>query len=244
MTFCIPVKIKRKNKFSRQMSESPVQTNYWSKLFSLLNTYKHIIAVGVMVILYSVGIHAFITGNTSVISLTPINLLISFLLIIATSDFINTRFFTWITVAWIIGFGVEVLGVQTGFPFGEYSYGNVLGYKFWDTPLMIGINWVMLLLASRSLISVLNINATLINSALGATLMVMLDYLIEPIAIRFDFWTWPGNEIPDSNYISWWIIAFLLHTFQDKFIPKFSNHTATALLIIQFLFFGVLFVFL
>lgn len=202
------------------------------------------ISIIVLVILYTVGTYAFLMNWTEVILLTPVNLLISlFLLLFASRLALGIRFLIYIVLAYIAGYSIELLGTQTGFPFGAYTYHHVLGYKLWDTPLLIGVNWLLLLLATRAVIDRF-LNVTIWQGAIiGAFLMVALDILIEPVAVQFDFWTWDLNSIPLSNYISWWVIAFILHLLQRFLILKYNNPVAISLFIIQLLFFGILNIF-
>lgn len=55
-------------------------------------------------------------------------------------------------VVWLVGLGifissflVEAIGVNTGRIFGEYSYGYALGPKLLNTPVIIGLNWFVLI---------------------------------------------------------------------------------------------------
>src|SRR5210317_2015499 len=50
------------------------------------------------------------------------------------------------------GFAVELIGVQTGLLFGEYAYGSALGPKLMGVPLIIGVNWLAIVLASIGVI--------------------------------------------------------------------------------------------
>ena len=42
--------------------------------------------------------------------------------------------------------------------------------------------------------------------------MVGLDFLIEPVAISLDFWSWQGGQIPLQNYIMWFLISLVMHS--------------------------------
>jgi putative membrane protein len=46
---------------------------------------------------------------------------------------------------------LEVVGVKTGLIFGEYKYGSTLGIKLFEVPLIIGFNWVFVILGSISI---------------------------------------------------------------------------------------------
>jgi putative membrane protein len=166
------------------------------------------ISILILVIFYAVGIMGVLfLDASSFLTLTPLNLLLTLAVIVFNhKDWKHSWIFVF---TYILGFLVEVLGVNTGFPFGIYRYGEVLGPKLFNTPLMIGVNWLMLLYACNFISS--RFGLTLITKALGAAfLMVVLDYAIEPVAIKYDFWTWQDAQPPMANYISWFIIAFLL----------------------------------
>ena len=53
----------------------------------------------------------------------------------------------WALTAYIT-YAVEVIGVQTGFPFGDYQYGTRLGTTLYDTPPMIGVLWLLTLMGT------------------------------------------------------------------------------------------------
>jgi len=48
----------------------------------------------------------------------------------------------------------------------------------------------------------LKIKNTLARILVGAINLVLLDLLIEPLAIRFDYWQWQANSVPFFNYVS------------------------------------------
>lgn len=108
----------------------------------------------------------------------------------------------------LLGFIIEVVGTNTGVPFGEYRYSGILGPGLWNTPLMIGVLWWVLLrsfydLAGRWM------NHRLLRTTVTAALMVGLDFLIEPVAIELDFWKWSAAEVPVQNYAAWFIASFV-----------------------------------
>ena len=166
------------------------------------------------------------------------------LLLFFHQDFNKSFIFTVIFIL-LSGFLIEVAGVHTGMIFGKYYYGQTLGTKFLDVPLVIGANWLLLVYCSA--ISVQSIflriktksffTSIFFQSFMSATLMVLLDLLIEPVAIRLDFWHWQNEQIPTQNFQAWFLIAFMLNFIFLK--AKFSkiNPLATLLLILQFLFF-------
>ena len=56
--------------------------------------------------------------------------------------------------------------------------------------------------------------------------MVLLDGFLEPVDMRYDFWTWQGKPVPFSNFISWfWVASLLRLYFQRASIYKYNRLT-------------------
>lgn len=115
------------------------------------------------------------------------------------------------------GFLVEVSGVHTGYPFGGYSYTDVLYPLVAETPVVMGAAWVILLAYCRHLISVLPLNR-IAAAALGACGMVVIDLVVDPLAAGpLAYWAWEHPHgyygVPWSNFGGWWITAFVLLAF-------------------------------
>ena len=100
----------------------------------------------IIIILHLVGVigTALPVTRELVVSLTPINLLITFSLLIYTHEGSKNYLVYFLLLSTLIGFGVEVMGVSTGWPFGNYAYGNTLGPQLFEVPLLIGVNWFIL----------------------------------------------------------------------------------------------------
>ena len=116
----------------------------------------------------------------------------------------------WIIIflVYLITFFSEWIGVNYGWLFGSYEYGDSLGFKIDGVPIIMGANWLLLGLVCRDVVKKIITNHWLII-ILSALLMVLIDTLIEPLSNRLDFWTWKNNIIPFSNYKDWFLIALL-----------------------------------
>jgi len=89
---------------------------------------KTTISIAILIILYAVGIVGIKTGMFGdVLSLTPLNLLVSLALLLWNHEKWDGKFIAAIAIVAVAGFFVEVAGVQTGIIFGEYTYGKTLG---------------------------------------------------------------------------------------------------------------------
>lgn len=173
------------------------------------------------------------------LALTPLNLLISVAFIYFNQKEYNKSILIASILIYLMGFTVELIGVKTGLLFGEYNYGNTLGLKLFNIPLIIGVNWLMLVFSVGCILDSVN-RSFLAKSIIGAFMLVLLDYLIEPIAIKFDFWTWQNGIIPFKNYVAWFLFSFLFLMIFYKFQFDKNNSIAKLLYFVQILFFGVL----
>lgn len=171
--------------------------------------------------------------------LTPGNLIATLALVLAVHRGWERKQIIGMLLIYLLGFGIEWLGVHTGVIFGEYSYGATLGFKLDEIPLLIGVNWLLLvyILGDGVARKVKSLTARII---LGAMAMVALDILIEPVAIRFDMWTWVESTVPLANYFAWFIASLVMMFLFFKFIYKENNPLAPWVIIAQVMFFGLL----
>ena len=176
---------------------------------------------------------------------SALNLWISLILLLFFHEDFNKSFIFTTVFILLSGFFIEVLGVHTGVIFGKYYYGQTLGFKLFEVPLVIGANWLLLVYCSavsvQSIFSKIKnksfFTSIFVQSLASASLMVLLDLLIEPVAIRLDFWHWQNEQIPIQNFQAWFLIAFVFsYIFLKAKFLKF-NLLAILLLILQFFFF-------
>lgn len=170
--------------------------------------------------------------------LTPLNLLLTTISMLLFHPKRDATFYRLALMIAVAGYFIEVLGVQSGLVFGHYWYGKTLGFSLFGVPPMIGLNWFMLVYCIAA--SLQKIRDDLLHSLACAGVMTMLDVLIEPVAIRLDFWHWENEIIPLQNFVAWFVIAFLLFLFFRKTYGRFSNPFTRIVLAILFLFFGLL----
>ena len=172
--------------------------------------------------------------------LIPFHLLLMLVLMVISHDDKNRSFWLFLLITYTAGFLVELLGVHTGAIFGDYAYGATLGLKVAETPLMIGVNWILVIYSAGVLTEKFGIESNVLKSLLGALLVTVLDFIIEPVAIAYDFWSWKNTEVPFQNYVGWFVFSFLMFWFFFRMRFRKNNLAAIALFIVQFLFFFVL----
>jgi putative membrane protein len=220
------------------------------------STYQ--IATAIAILFHLIGIVGILFYATPFfINATPINLLLSFALLIWTQREKNISFWIFLISTIVIGFAVEVIGVNTGYLFGDYTYGNILGPGAINVPFIIGINWFIIIYCCgicmytflQKMINKLPPDANRSPNRLriisvivdGATLALLFDILLEPVAIKLGLWKWNvDGTVFFYNYLCWFVITSLLLTiFQFCNFNK-QNKFAINLLLIQAMFFLIL----
>ena len=228
-------------------------------MFKKFTTYQ--IATAIAILFHLIGLIGILVFKSElIIASTPLNLLLSFGLLLYTQQEKNKSFYLFMLVVMAVGYFVEVIGVNTGYLFGKYKYLEVLGPKLLQVPIMISVNWFIIIyccgislhLFLQNAIEKLAIktgeqpvNIKVISLIIdGATIAVFFDWLMEPVAIKLRFWEWLGDgTIPIYNYVCWFVISALLLAFFNGSKFNKQNKFALHLLMIQAMFFLLLRVF-
>jgi putative membrane protein len=92
--------------------------------------------------------------------------------------------------------------------------------------------------------NITNVAASIFVIVGGATIATCFDFILEPVAVKLQFWSWENGQIPLLNYICWFTISAILLGIKLYFKAIRFNIFATSLLIIQALFFLMLNLFL
>lgn len=164
----------------------------------------------ILYVIYAVGVigHLYTPTREYMLMLTPYTLLLTGGIVLSKVLPHNISLVKWIVIVYIVTFVLEVFGVKTGLLFGSYDYGDVLGPKLFETPLIIGFNWVLVILGGVLLSGKFISNSFLIV-LFTPLLTVLFDFFLEPVAIKLNYWIWFRGEIPLQNYLAWYAISLL-----------------------------------
>ena len=171
------------------------------------------------------------------LSLTPYILLFSFLIVYLEEVKWVIRNILAILLIIAFSFGAEYLGVNYGYLFGNYNYGSVLGFKYYQVPLIIPLTWAMLSIAARSLVNLVT-NRYAISAFLSAIVITAYDFLLELVAVRFGWWYWDNGDIPIFNYVCWFILSFVFQLLFRK-VPSITGRSYW-IIFVHLLFYWVL----
>ena len=123
----------------------------------------------------------------------------------------------------LYAFIIESIALATGFPYGSFSYTELIGPRiFGATPLALFVSWTPLLLAAYSVAANAFYNPW---ARVGVTtiVLVVFDFVLDPGAVYLKFWSYSEGGwyygVPWSNYLGWVIsglvgaglLEFILH---------------------------------
>lgn len=195
----------------------------------------------IFILLYAVGILGFqISGLHSLfLTMIPSFLLLSLVLLLISHPNWSLSFALWALAVVLFGIGIEWLGVQTMAIFGSYHYGDTLGWKIDGIPLVIGVNWLILAYCSKDIADRI-FKHRFFAILFAALLMVFLDFLIEPVAMRLEFWYWPNDQVPLQNYVGWFFVTLGLFGLGEPLKLKWENPGSVVLYLCMLVFFAAL----
>ncbi|HQG45216.1 MAG TPA: carotenoid biosynthesis protein [bacterium] len=134
----------------------------------------------------------------------------------------------------VSAFILEWVGVTTGKVFGSYRYGRVLQPQLFGVPVAIGFAWLGMLISAPEfedwLMQRLPRCSPWLQVVFTAVLMLVFDVVMEPAAVRLDYWQWQGNLIPLQNYAAWFLFSLLYAAAAWRFglsclrLPAFCRH--------------------
>jgi putative membrane protein len=218
--------------------------------------YKYSIAIGISLLFHFSAIIGllFTDYKDFFIDNTPLNLIVSLILVFYTHQYVNKSFWLFFIACTIAGVIYEIIGTNTGLLFGDYEYSDVMGYKVLGVPVLLGNLWFTTMYCAGSLsfqsYQFIKVKYDLQLSKkmklhflaiVGAFAAVLLDLFLEPIAIKLNFWQWlPNGEIPIYNYVCWFFGSLILQYLFVNLNFNKQNKFAVYLYLIQVAFFIIL----
>ncbi|MDX9726755.1 MAG: carotenoid biosynthesis protein [Bacteroidales bacterium] len=197
-------------------------------------------------IFFTVGITgmALPVSRDTFTSLTPLALLLSITAVILfhkSND--PAREIVLFLFIFIASFIIEAIGVKTGRIFGSYRYETGLGPLIFETPLMIGANWALLVYCTAVIADRFPVSDFLKIIA-GSALMLAYDLILEQAAPVMQMWSFEDNVIPWRNYASWFLLSIIFHSLLRLSGVRTKNRIAPFVLYVQAFFFIILIIIL
>jgi putative membrane protein len=196
---------------------------------------------GILILYFSVGILLFLVGETRAlfVRLTPLSLILSFAAVLVFQKGFSLKTGIAFVLVFVTALGIEIIGVNTGALFGSYEYGSTLGPMILHTPILIGLNWLILVYCTAAIVNPY-FTRKISRVLAGSLLMVAYDLIMEYVAPVMDMWSWDAPYPGIRNFGMWFVVALALHLITQWLDPGIENKPARYLFLIQFLFFCVI----
>ncbi|TCO09852.1 carotenoid biosynthesis protein [Natronoflexus pectinivorans] len=198
-----------------------------------------------LIIYYCVGVAGFLIPYTRPIfeALIPLSVILNIFLILLFHKTYNKTEIAVFSFIFVFTIAVEAIGTKTGMLFGSYFYGPNLGWKVFDAPILIGANWLVLAYGATAIVRQYPALKKWVPFS-AAALMVLFDFIMEPVAMKTGMWDWAGGVVPLQNYFMWFVVAVIVVGLFELFNVKTVKPIAIRLFWVQMVFFLVLNIFL
>jgi len=194
-----------------------------------------------LILMYLTGAVGFVLHPGFFLPFTPSTLVYTGFVFILYQPIRDSAYLIWFSAVALMGFVAEVAGVATGYVFGNYTYGDTLGYKLLGVPLTISLNWTLLIGSAVSLASPFARGRW--QLALAASIIVtLIDVLIERLAPKLEFWIFEGGTAGWHNYAGWMIVSFAGAYIAAPALREGHRGASWAILILQVYFFGLIYI--
>jgi len=112
----------------------------------------------------------------------------------------------------VVGIGLiaEWVGTRTGFPFGAYTYTDVLWPQIGGVPVLVALAWAGMGLAAYAVAP----GPGPVRVATGALALTAWDLFLDPQMLRLGAWTWAEEGayrgVPLGNFAGWLLVSALV----------------------------------
>ncbi len=145
--------------------------------------------------------------------------------------------FVFFGITFLISWTTETASIATGFPFGNYHYTDLLGFKIGAVPLTIMpayfvagyLTWTMGTIFLGNLGTGIEKRNIFLVPFVASFLMVMWDFCFDPISSTIHgAWIWedggPYHGVPISNFAGWYLTVFLIFQVFALYLYRFSRN--------------------
>jgi putative membrane protein len=138
----------------------------------------------------------------------------------------------------LVSLGAELTGTFTGFPFGEYQYSSLLGYRVLGlVPFPIPISWFYMIYACLAMVGRVRTAADSGSArwrwaALAGLFLVAWDISMDPAMVKTAHWMWgSGQRFTDLGFPAWLVAFFSKDVFYGMPLANWFGWYLTGTLI-------------
>lgn len=194
----------------------------------------------ILIVFFTVGLifHIIPATYKYVLFITDISMLVTnsvvmYFILRAQAD---KKLFFWSILTFLLTYITELAGIKTGAIFGNYEYGETMLIQVLNVPVVIAMNWVILIIGSYSIVQRANLK-TMFIPVISSIIVVGFDFVMEEVAMKLDYWQWENNIVPLQNYFAWFIISLFFTSMLAVLKLRIENRIVQIYFLIQLLFF-------
>lgn len=118
---------------------------------------------------------------------------------------------------------VETFALATGYPYGEFYYSDLLGYKLFGlTPFTVSLAWTPLVIGAYAIAGRVASSSRVMRVIFATIILIGFDLVVDPGAVRVGFWRYEGGGayygVPWSNYAGWVVTGFAAMCMVEAFL--------------------------
>jgi len=101
---------------------------------------------------------------------------------------------------------IEFVGLQTGWPYGNFEYLIELGPMVQGVPLGLPVFFIPLVVNSYLLVNLFSFDSIWKRLLLALGVILMVDLVLDPAAVALGIWSYPEGffyGVPLSNFLGW-----------------------------------------
>lgn len=111
-----------------------------------------------------------------------------------------------------LGWLAEFIGSRTGFPFGDYSYTDVLHPQVGHVPVIIPLAWLMMMPPAWTVADLIVAgDSRLLTALVAGAAFTAWDFFLDPQMVGWNFWQWHRKGgyfgIPWINFLGWFLVG-------------------------------------
>jgi len=127
--------------------------------------------------------------------------------------------FTVVCFTWVL----ELVGSNTGVPFGTYDYSTLLQPQIVGVPLVVPFAWFAMAIPAREVVRALGARRGWQRVLFGAAALTAWDVFLDPQMVAEGYWLWATDGwyrgIPLTNYVGWMIGGAVVMTILEFSLP-------------------------
>lgn len=138
---------------------------------------------------------------------------------------------------------LQVFSVNNNTFFGSLEFGNAFSHKVAGVPYLISFFWTVTIFSALSLACKIT-TKSILRILLTSLFVFVLDFFLESVAMKLDYWHWDNKMVPFSNYMVWFFTSLVLSTTAIVIKIEPRSQVSRSFFLIQTIFFIFLCIFL